>query len=415
MLRQQAFRYRLRPTGDQRRQMGRIAGACRYVYNRALAEQEARHAAGERRLPYARLCNAITAWRHDPETAWLAEMPVHPLQQSARDLRRAYANRFEGRADRPRFKKRGRSRASFRYPDPGDIRLDEARDRIFLPKLGWIRYRNSRPILGDVCTVTVSEDAGHWYISVQTEREVETPIHPSTSAVGIDLGIARFATCSDGTVLASPHSFRRHERRLARAQRALARKVPGSHNREKARRHVARLHARIAAVRADFLHQASHMISKTHAIVVVEDLTVRAMSASARGTVDRPGRRVRQKAGLNKAILDQGWAEFRRQLAYKCAWRGGALRVVPAANTSRRCPTSDGGCGHVAAENRPTQAAFACVACGYTNHADLVGALNVLEADGRAASACGGSALGSDPAKQEPTEGCQAAPRPETP
>lgn len=404
MNRMQAFRYRLRPTGEQERRMRRFAGACRYIYNRALAEQKVRYAEGEKKLGYAGLCKQLTAWRGAEDTAWLADAPVHPLQQALRDLERAYTNFIEGRASFPEFKKKGRCRASFRYPDPKQIKLDRENGRVFLPKLGWLRYHNSRTVLGEVRNVTVSERAGHWWVSIQTERVVEAPAHPSTTAVGIDVGVARFATLSDGSFIVPLDSFRRHERRLARAQRALARKQKGSSNYRKAKAKVARVHARIADARNDFLHKASAAISKDHAVVCIEDLNVRGMSASAAGTPEQPGRRVRQKSGLNKAILDQGWGEFRRQLGYKLAWRGGRLIAVPPQNTSRTCPA----CKHVAAESRRTQAEFCCVACGYSNHADLVGALNVLEAAGHAASACGGTAEGAPPVKQEPAEATRA-------
>lgn len=408
MNRLQAFRYALRPTGAQVRQMRRFAGSCRYVYNRALAEQQARHSAGQKQLGYGGLCKELTAWRSDADTAWLADAPIHPLQQALKDMERAYTNFFAGRAAFPAFKKKDRSRAAFRYPDPKQIKLDGANGRIFLPKLGWLRYRSSQPVLGAVRSATVSERAGRWYVSILTARDVPEPVHASTSAVGIDVGVANFAVLSDGTVVAPLNSFRRHERVLARAQRRLARKETGSRNRAAARRRVARLHARIADARNDFLHKLSDAISKNHAVVCVEELNVRGMSASARGSVDAPGRRVRQKAGLNRAILDQGWGEFRRQLAYKCAWRGGRLVPVPPANTSRTCPAVDGGCGYVAAENRRSQADFRCTRCDYANHADLVGALNIYAA-GHAVSACGGAAQSGAPAKQEPTEATPAA------
>jgi putative transposase len=134
---------------------------------------------------------------------------VHPLQQTLKDLERAYANFFAKRADFPRFKKKGQS-DSFRYPDPKQIKLDQANSRIFLPKLGWLRYRNSREVLGTVKNVTVSLSGGKWFVSIQTEREVEQPI-PNGGAVGIDMGVARFATLSDGTFYAPLNSFKRHE------------------------------------------------------------------------------------------------------------------------------------------------------------------------------------------------------------
>jgi putative transposase len=163
----------------------------------------------------------------------------------------------------------------------------------------------------------------------------------------------------------------------------MSRKKKFSNNWKKAKAKVQRIHVRIANARRDYLHKTSTAISKNHAMVVVEDLKVKNMSRSAAGTVEQPGRNVRAKAGLNRSILDQGWAEFRRQLEYKMLWAGGLFLAVPAQNTSRTCPK----CGHVAADNRRSQAVFACVECGYSENADLVGAINVLRA-GHARLAC---------------------------
>ncbi|CAL1238813.1 RNA-guided endonuclease InsQ/TnpB family protein [Candidatus Methylocalor cossyra] len=381
MRRLQAFKFELRPDGYQQRQMRCFAGACRFVYNRALALQKARYEQGEKRLGYAGLCKLLTEWRHNQETAWLADAPVHPLQQALKDLERAYANFFAKRADFPRFKKKGQS-DSFRYPDPKQIKLDQGNSRIFLPKLGWLRYRNSREVLGEVRNVTVSQSCGKWFMSIQTEREVEPPI-PKGGAVGIDMGIARFVTLSDGTFYAPLNSFKRHEKALRKAHQALSRKVKFSNNWRKAKARIQRIHARIGNARRDFLHKISTTISQNHAVVCIEDLQVRNMSKSAAGSAEAPGKNVRAKSGLNKSILDQGWFEFRRQLDYKLAWNSGWLVKVPPQNTSRTCPA----CGHVSADNRKTQERFACIECGFEENADVVGAINVLRA-GHARFAC---------------------------
>jgi putative transposase len=391
MKRQQTFKYELMPTGEQQRKMRRFAGSCRFVYNKALALQKERYERGEKKLGYAGLCKRLTEWRNSAETAWLADAPVHPLQQSLKDLERAYANFFAKRAGFPRFKKKGRS-DSFRYPDPKQIKLDQANSRLFLPKLGWLRYRNSRAVLGTVKNITVSQSCGKWFVSIQTEREVEQPI-PHGYAVGIDMGIARFATLSDGTFYAPLGSFKRHETRLRKAQQALSRKRKFSNNWEKAKARVQRIHSRIGNARRDYLHKTSTEISKNHAIVCIEDLQVRNMSKSAAGTTEQPGRNVRVKSGLNKSILDQGWFEFRRQLDYKLAWRGGLLVAVPPMDTSRTCPC----CGYVSADNRRTQAQFLCVECGFEENADVVGAINVLRA-GHARFACEVSGAAMPPA-----------------
>ena len=384
MKRLQAWKYELRPNGLQKRLMRRFAGCCRVVFNKALALQE-EHRKNKEKMPgYAALCKLLTAWRHDPETQWLAEAPAQALQQALKDLERAWTNRFAGRAKLPRFKKRGQG-DSFRYPDAKQIHLDEPNSRIFLPKLGWLRYRKSREIQGRIKNVTVSLSCDKWFISIQTERDLPEPVHPCgpETAVGIDLGIARFATFSDGSFLAPLSSFKQHEKALRKAQQRLSRKVKFSKNWRKAKARVQRLHARIARVRRDFLHKATSLISKNHAWVFVEDLQVRNMSKSAKGTPEKPGKRVKAKSGLNRAILDQGWYEFRRQLQYKLDWLGGKLFAVPPQYTSQICPK----CGQVNKENRKTQAKFACVQCGFQENADVVGALNILRA-GLARIAC---------------------------
>lgn len=174
----------------------------------------------------------------------------------------------------------------------------------------------------------------------------------AASAIGIDMGIARFATLSDGTYLAPLNSFKKHEARLRCYQRAMSGRIKFSRNWKKAIARVQRIHARIGNARRDYLHKATTTISQNHAMVCIEDLQVRKRSRSAAGSTEKPGNNVRAKSGLNKAILDQGWFEFRRQLDYKLAWNGGWLIAVPLQNTSRTCPC----CGHVSAANRRTQA-----------------------------------------------------------
>jgi len=254
-------------------------------------------------------------------------------------------------------------------------------------------------VLGAVRNATVSLSASKWFVSIQTEREVEQPVPQATSAVGIDMGIARFATMSDGSFLAPLNSFKRHEARLRRAQRAMSRKTKFSNNWKKAKARIQRIHAGIGNARRDYLHKATTTISKNHAMVCIEDLQVKNMSKSAAGSAEVPGRNVRAKSGLNKAILDQGWFEFRRQLDYKLAWSGGWLIAVPPQNTSRTCPA----CDCVSADNRLAQAKFACVECGFKDNADVVGAINIL-ARGHRVAACGEPAQLGRSAKQEPAE-----------
>ena len=261
----------------------------------------------------------------------------------------------------------------------------------------WVRQKN----------ITVSQSGSKWYASIQTEREVPQPVPTATTAIGIDVGIARFATMSDGSFLAPLNSFKKHQQRLARYQRRMSRKVKFSNNWKKEKTRIQKVHACIANTRKDFLHKTTTTISQNHALVCIEDLQVSNMSRSSKGNSEQHGKRVSQKSGLNRAILDQGWGEFRRQLGYKMAWNGGILLVVPAHHTSQTCSC----CGHIAKENRLKQVEFLCVDCGYAENADVAGVINVLER-GQRLLACGedGSGRGRKTttkpasAKQEPTE-----------
>ncbi len=392
----QAFKFKLNPTPAQSKKLAQFAGCRRFVFNKALELQMERREKGEKHLGYTELCKKVTGWRNSDESPFLGNAPAQTLQQAVKDLERAFLNFFAGRARFPRFKKRG-NRDAFRYPQPNQFKLDEKNNRIFLPKLGWIRYRNSRVVSGSPKQVTVSKAADGWYVSIQTEQELNPQQAVIDSAVGIDLGITAFATLSDGTTYSAPNAFRKSEKKLAKAQRKLSRKQKFSAHWRKQVRNVQKIHKIISDSRRDFLHKVSTIICKNHAMVVIEDLNVKSMSASASGTVENPGKHVKAKSGLNKSILDQGWGAFRRFLEYKLAWSGGTLIAVPAKHTSTSCSA----CGFSCPENRKSQAAFACLNCDHRQNADLNAAHNILAA-GRAVIACGEKALAIS-LKQEPT------------
>jgi putative transposase len=391
MLRRQAFKYRIEPTGEQQRKLRQFAGMCRFVFNKGLAIQLAeQESSGKKQSGYAALCKLLATWRNSDDTPWLGDGSSSAQQQALKNLENGWNLHFKSLqkfkaglipasqiVEKPTFKRKGNS-DSFRIPEAKQFKFDQTNSRIFLPKLGWLKYRNSREVLGTLKNVTVSQSAGQWYVSIQTEREVEVPLHASPLAAGIDLGVVRFATLWDGTretVLEPINSFKRHQDRLAKAQRQMSRKTKFSNNWKRAKARVQLIHRQIANVRNDYLHKESHSISKSHALLCVEDLQVSNMSRSAAGTAESPGKNVKQKSGLNRSILDQGWGEFRRQLEYKLQWAGGDVLAVPAQNTSRQCPT----CSHAHADNRQSQSLFVCVACGHTENADLVAAKNIRE------------------------------------
>ncbi len=372
MKRLQAYKFELMPNGDQSRAMRQYAGCCRVVYNKALAWQSTQYQTDNSfKFSYSKIANRLPEWK--AELPWLKDAPSQTLQQSLKNLESSFRNFFAKRTDFPRFKKKGQS-DSLRFPQ--GFKVEQHNNRILLPKLGWIRYRNSREMLGTVKNITVSLKCGKWYASVQTERELATQIHPSTSIVGVDVGIVRFATLSTGHVFEAVNSFKQKQTKLARYQRVLSRKVKFSSNWKKQKGKITQLHSTIANIRKDYLHKTTTTISQNHAMVVIEDLQVSNMSRSAKGTVETKGRNVKAKSGLNRSILDQGWFEFRRQLEYKQAWAGGSVLAVNPRNTSRTCPY----CQHVSGYNRLTQATFECVECGYAENADLVGAINILAA-----------------------------------
>ena len=391
VLRLQAFKFALRPNGQQLRNLRQFAGSCRFVYNKALALNVERYEKKEKRLGYAGLCALLPNWKMEHE--FLAAVPAQALQQSLKNLERAYTNFFQKRADFPKFKKKGQ-RESFRIPQ--GFAIDKQNGRIKLAKLGWMRYRKSQDILGEASNVTVSESGGKWYVSVQTEREVETPQHPSTSAVGMDWGVVNFVTLSDGEVVEQCQPLKKFLPKLAKLQRRMAGKKKFSKNWRKAKACIGKLHTKVANIRKDFVHKVSNDISKNHVVVVIEDLQVKNMSKSA-------SKKVAQKSGLNRSVLDASPFELRRQLQYKTQWQGGLLVPVPPQNTSRKCPE----CGHLAAENRKSQAKFVCVQCEFSANADFVAAVNIREA-GLVSLAWSQPSSDVRASCQEPTEGIPA-------
>ncbi|NGZ17579.1 transposase [Vibrio aestuarianus] len=390
MLIRKAYKFRLKPTDEQSARLAVLCGHARFVWNNALRHCLSKLDNGEKVPSYAELCKLVTQWKKDDDLSWLKEAYTDNLQQKLKDLHGAWMRCFNKSlaAEKPRFKKKGKNQDSIRFVNFNKYcQLDGK--RVKLPsKIGWLKFSKSQEVQGNIKNCTVSFKSGHWYISFQVEQEIDEPKHSSTSAIGVDMGIAKFITLSDGSALNSLNAFRKHEKRLAIEQRKLSRKVKFSANWQKQKAKIQKLHTLIADCRKDYLHKASHLISKNHAMIAIEDLRVSNMSKSAKGSAEVPGKNVKAKSGLNKSILDQGWYEFRRQLEYKQLWNGGLVVAVPAQYTSQTCPC----CGHASKDNRKTQAHFECVECGYTNNADIVGALNILER-GHRLLACGESAL----------------------
>ena len=397
-----AYKFRIKTKPNTVRFLNQYSGCCRFVWNKALAMQKGLLERKMYCLRYERMASVMLRWKHKEETTFLRQAPSQALQQTLMQLDRAIKDAFDKKQpDKrfPRFKKKGVS-DSFRFPQ--GFKLDG--NQLFLPKIGWISFIKSREAEGTPRNVTVSRRGQHWYVSIQVEQEVVGPTHSSSSAVGIDMGVARFATLSNGTYFKPLNSFKKLSSKLARLQKDLARKKKFSANWQKQKQKITKIHIKIADARNDYLHKSSTAISKNHAVVVLEDLRIRNMSGSSKGNMEKPGKNVRAKAGLNKSILDQGWFEFRRQLEYKQAWSGGKVVAISPQYTSQTCPE----CGLINSDNRKSQRKFECLTCGYAANADYVAAINILAA-GHAVSACGEMVQSGRSAKQEPAKGLRHA------
>lgn len=400
MIIRKAYKFRLKTNQTIARKLAQFAGSSRLVWNKALAFQKERLDAKQPCLPYAGLTKELTTWKKHSELFFLKQVHSQALQQSLKNLSQALKEAFDKTNPKqfPKFKKKGQ-RDSFRYPQ--GFRIDNDNGRIFLPKIGWVRYNKSQNVIGEAKNVTISKKGQHWFVSIQVEINRQIPKHSSNSIVGGDLGVARFLTLSNQKHYEPINIFKKLKSQLAKLQKQLAKKEKFSNRWRRLKAKITKLHIRIANIRNDYLHKISSELSKNHATVILEDLKIGNMSKSAKGNVENPGRNVKQKSGLNRAILDQGWGEFIRQLEYKLTWNGGQLIQVNPKNTSRKCPK----CGYISAENRKTQAVFCCQQknCNHTANADYVGSINIFEA-GLALLGLGGSLL-EHPMKSQPADG----------
>jgi len=390
MLIHKGYRFRLDLTEEQASFCSRTAGICRWLWNLALEQRSLAWIHGRHSVGFAAQCAELPGLKG--AVPWAAEAPSHCLQQTLRDLDAAFQSFFAGRTGYPVFHQKFRHDA-FRFPDPKQFMVDLEGRRIKLPKLGWVSFFNGKG-RSELCpggkpkSITVSREGRHWYASVLCELELPEPKPVQGAPVGVDLGVAQAITLSTGEVLPVLGRTRAEDRKLARLQRALARKRKGSRNRTKARERLAAFQARMSRRRRDSIHKTTTRLAKTHGLIVIEDLRVKSMTASAKGTLETPGRNVKAKAGLNRALLNVAFAEIRRQLDYKCRWFGSKLVAVNPAHTSQRCAA----CGHVAAGNRQSQAAFICLACGHGANADHNAAKNILTrgtAEGPSVAVCG--------------------------
>ncbi|MER5668844.1 RNA-guided endonuclease InsQ/TnpB family protein [Streptomyces mirabilis] len=364
-----AYRYRFCPTNAQAAELSRTFGCVRKVYNMALAARTEAWTRQER-VNYHQTSAMLTAWKKSEELAYLNEVSSVPLQQALRHLQTAFTNFFGKRARYPRFKSRKKSRKSaeytssaFRFRD-GELRLAKMGEPL---RIVW-----SRPLPEGVSPspVTVSQDAaGRWFVSMLCDDPGIRNLPATDAAVGIDAGLDHLLALSTGEKIANPRHERRDRAALAKAQRRLAKKEKGSANGVKARRKVARIHARIADRRRDSLHQITTRLVRENQTLVIEDLSVRNMVKNRK---------------LARVISDAAWREFRGMLEYKAQWYGREVIAV-----DRWFPSSKlcSACGTLQ-DKMPLNVRTWTCGCGATHDRDVNAAKNLLAA-GRAVAACG--------------------------
>jgi len=382
------YQYRLRPTTKQKKILARWVGACRFVYNCGLTHRTINYQQWKKSVSYLDQQNVLPEIRKDPEFGWLKEVPSQSLQMALRNLDTAFKNFFRGTGKYPQAKKKG-VHDSISFPQGNLLRIQRKSkkiSKITLPKLGEVELVQHRQFHGKVKSATVSYSHGDgWQMSILVEEAQIEHENPSRDTIGIDLGVAKTIAVSGESqdYLLPTEQIKRIEKRIGTIQRRQAKVTKFSNRWRYFGRIVAKLHSRITRIRRDFLHQTSSGLSKNHGVIVMEDLRVKNMSKSASGTLEEPGKKVAQKSGLNRAILRQGWGNFRIMMEYKTKWYGSHLILVSPKNTSRRCCE----CGYTHEDNRQTQADFLCLHCGHNENADKNAANNIrrlgLESLGR--------------------------------
>ncbi len=356
------YRYRFYPTPEQETLLRRTLGCVRLVYNRALAARSEAWTTGKKSLTYVQQSATLTAWKKEPDLAFLNEVSCVPLQQGLRHLQGAYANFFAKRAKYPSFKKKARggsaefSRSAFRFEDSA---LTLAKMVVPLD----VRWSRPLPKNAEPSTVTVSLDAaGRWHVSLLCEDATVKPLPKLKTVVGIDLGITALATLSTGEKIHNPRHDERESSQKRRLSKALARTQKGSNNRDKVRLKLARLHARIADRRRDNLHKLTTRLVRENQAIIVEDLNVAGM--------------VRNHS-LARVISDAAWRMMLTFLAYKCAWYGRTFvkidRFFPSSKTCSAC-------GHVVESLPLSIREWTCSGCGAVHDRDVNAAINILAA-----------------------------------
>lgn len=355
---EKTFEYRIYPNVEQKVLIAKTFGCCRAVYNKVLGIRKDEYKANKKSKSINSYITQIPVWKK-ADMPWLGEVDSMALQQSLRNLDKAYKNFFRnpGKVGFPKFKSKYNRRQSYRT-NMFSVVDDK---HVKLPKLGKVKARISRPIEGRVLSATVKQvPSGKYFVTVCcTDVPKQKAPKPTVGMLGIDAGIHNIATCSDGEILPNPKYLAKSEAKLKREQRRLSRKVKGSTNREKQRIKVARIHEKVVNQRKDVLHKfTTNAVHKSQGIAV-EDLNVLGMMRNHH---------------LAKAVGDASMSEMIRQLEYKCAWYGrDFVKVDKFYPSSKTCSK----CGHVYDELTLAERSWICSVCGTVHDRDLNAAVNI--------------------------------------
>ena len=381
------------------KKMFRIAGACRYVWNhfreKNLADYQAfRNGKGQRpQTSYFSLGLEFTKLRH--ETEWMRELPANPVKHTLKYFADTLKGAMEGKKGFPKPRSRKRTAPSFTLPSTGQFgirKLSRKYGLLRIQGVGWVKITRRGGNLWENGTpkqVVLRHDGHRWRAFVFYEVEMKEKMDDG-EVLGVDMNARQIAT-SDGDFYFLP-DLEKKEKRRRWYQRKIARQTKGSNRRKDTKKKLAKLSRKIANIRRNWIHKTTKEIADKCGTIIVEDLKVKNMTASAKGTTENPGKNVRQKAGLNKAMLDTAFGGLRRNLEYKC----GRLIEVNPAYTSQKCSK----CGYTDKENRKTQARFLCVSCGYVSNADTNAAINIRRL-GMARLHEEGSGINTVPANRE--------------
>lgn len=350
--------------------MRQTLGCVRLVYNKALAARTQAWYEKQQRVDYSQTSAMLTAWKKEENLSFLAEVSSVPLQQGLRNLQKAFANFWAKRAKYPNFKNKHNggsaefTLAGFRWKN----------NQVFVAKCEEalpIVWSREIPPTCNPSTITVKLDpANRWFVSLLVDEYTTKPLEQTDKSVGLDVGITSLIATSAGEKINNPRHFKRLRRKLRQVQKSLSRKQKGSNNRKKARRKVAKVHAKMTDARKDFLHKITTQLVRENQTIVVEDLAIMNM-------IKNP------KLALH--IADASWSELVRQLEYKCRWYGRELiKIDRWFASSKRC----GNCGHVVEKLPLNIREWTCPKCGTNHDRDINAAHNILAA-GLAVSVCG--------------------------